>query len=377
MKHHANKSIYMTLLAITLLATACSDNTTGVTSTTATTNAPTTNQVETTGATTDGFDLEQTVASFVEGNDGGSVALIVRNGTTSVATAGEANSDGDKISSETPFRVGSISKPFTAVMILQLVDEGAIDLDAPLQTYLPDTAVGADATIRSLLSHQSGIPNYTDQPDFYSDVVATRDVTLTPDQVLAYVADTTSGTVGQFSYSNTNYVLLGQLVEAVGEQPLNEALQSRVARPLGLANTSFVGGEVSTPADLAGGWSLGVSSGEKQAPYESIASSAWAAGALVSTATDLRTFMEGLFAGKLVSDESLAAMTDLGNAGHGFGLFAAQLGAGNPGYSHGGGIPGYLSTMGIAPESGDLLVVLTNNDTLIPDDLAFTIVTNW
>jgi D-alanyl-D-alanine carboxypeptidase len=263
-------------------------------------------------------------------------------------------------------------------MVLQLVDEGRVELDEPLSAYLPDTPVGGDVTVRSLLSHRSGIPNYTDQSGFFVAVLADRNRTYSPDEILEFVADEpVAPTDQQFSYSNTNYILLGQLIEKVTVTELPAALRTRIAEPLALEATTFAGSGNAQPGNLAAGWSPGVLTGDPATPYESIASSAWAAGALISTTGDLARFLTGLFAGELISEESLDQMTDVADDGYGLGLFAARLGPDSPGYAHNGVIPGYTSTMAIDPVSGDVLVILTNNDALIADQLAPRILLDW
>jgi D-alanyl-D-alanine carboxypeptidase len=158
---------------------------------------------------------------------------------------------------------------------------------------------------------------------------------------------------------------------------LNESLQKRIAGPLGLENTVFVGHGVAEPGGLVSFWSFGLNAGLTAIDYESVASGAWAAGALVSTVDDLATFLTSLFEGDLVSAERLAEMTDTGTSGYGLGLFAAQFGDEDPGYAHNGSIPGFSSTMGISPASGDLIVILVNNDIMIADQLAPQIIQAW
>ena len=181
------------------------------------------------------FALDELLVEFVGGQDGGVAALIVRNGATSTAATGVANAAGDPVTPVTPFRVGSISKPFVATMILQLVDEGRVDLEQPLSTYLPDTPIGSEVTIRALLSHRSGLPNYTDIDVAINDALADRSRQFTPDEILGYIDSIPAGEADQrFSYSNTNYILLGQLIELLDGSDLNTALHNRITGPLRL-----------------------------------------------------------------------------------------------------------------------------------------------
>ena len=359
------------LVVASLVAAACS--TTAATVPTTTTATPET----ATASGSSNLDLAGILADFVGDQPGGAVALVKHNGTLTVASYGDADDSGTRITRETPFRVGSVSKWFIATMILQLVDEGAVDLDQPLGTYLPDIKVGAGVTVRQLLSHMSGIPNYTSNPAFFVDVTNDFTHTYEPEEILSFVDGSVANEPGAFEYSNTNYILLGMLLTYLDGTSLNESLQRRIAGPLGLTNTVFVGHGVDAPDNLVSFWSEGLNAGLGNVEYESIASGAWAAGALVSTVDDLAGFLTSLFDGDLVSEQALAEMIDTGTSGYGLGLFAARLGDNEPGYAHNGAIPGFSSTMGISPQSGDMIIVLTNNDLLTADQVAPQIFAAW
>jgi len=321
-----------------------------------------------------GVALEEVVADFVGDGPGGADVLLIADGVTTVASAGAANSNGDPIAAGMAFRVGSISKPFIATMVLQIVDEGRLGLDDMLERYLPATSVGAGVTVRELLSHTSGLPNYTDQPAFFAEVFADPTRTFTPDDILGYVARVEPSAAGEsFAYSNTNYILLGQLIENLEGTDLNTVMRTRIAEPIGLSSTRFALPREPGPNEVVGGWSNGFLDGDPDAAYDGITSGAWAAGALVSTTDDLAAFLQALFGGALVSSESLAQMTNTGSDGYGLGIFTASVRVGGSGYGHNGGIPGYTSTMAIDPASGDVLVVVTNSDALSADALALKI----
>ena len=327
-------------------------------------------------------DLDAFLTEFVGDADGGVVGRITRDGETTSSAVGVANADGDPLGIDTAFRVGSISKPFVSTMVLQLVDEGLVDLDAPLSTYLPETSVGGDVTVRWLLSHRSGIPNITDQPDFFGDAFEDLDRSLSTDEVLDYIADVPAGEPDQvFSYSNTNYILLGQLLEAVGGSDLDSALQIRIAEPLGLEATTFDVDGSRMPDTLASPWAGDVFQGDPTVPYESISSAAWSAGSLVSTTADLATFLTALYEGELVSDELLVEMLSTGPEGYGLGIASTDLMLGSVGsdsfYGHNGGIPGYISFMAGDPETGDIVVLLSNNEALDPHAAAAEILRAW
>ena len=322
--------------------------------------------------------LEDLLVRFVGDDDGGVAALVVHDGITTTAATGVANDAGDEITPDTPFRVGSISKPFIATMVLQLVDEGRVDLDESLSTYLPDTPIGADVTVRALLGHRSGLPNYTDVGQAMSDALGNRSRQFGPDEILDYVATIPPEVPDQrFAYSNTNYILLGQLIERLESADLNTVLRQRISGPLELAVTRFATGEDPAPAGVAAGWSPGILDGDDDTDYTSIASMAWAAGALVSTVGELATFLDALFAGQLLASPTLAEMTATGSDGYGLGMALTGFGRDGTGYGHGGAIFGYTAFMAIEPETGHTVVVVTNNDQLVADALAAQIITSW
>ena len=117
--------------------------------------------------------------------------------------------------------------------------------------------------------------------------------------------------------------------------------------------------------------------GDPDAAYDSIASSAWAAGSLTSTTGELATFFDALFAGKLISPDALDEMTEAGPDGYGLGLGILDHPSGTRFYGHDGGIPGYTSFAAFDPSTGDTVVVLTNNDEVVAPELALNIIDNW
>ncbi|GAA2029813.1 hypothetical protein GCM10009819_11850 [Agromyces tropicus] len=334
-------------------------------------------------ATTARSDLGSAIDELVSTQSGGVSIVTRRDGVRSIWTAGDANSDGDPIDPETRFRIASLTKTFVATAVLQLVDEGRLELDAPLSRYLPGTPIGGDAAIRTLLGHRSGIPDYTESPDYVALTRGDRARWITPAEILALAAGMASRPPGNYAYSNTNYVLLGLLVEGIDGTDLATALANRIIDPLGLASTRLAAPDDPPDPALAGAWtspgagSLGLR-GDPAEPYDSIASVAWAAGGMISTPEDLATFLDALVSGELVSPGAFAEMLPDPDAGVGLGLFVADLG----GWGHAGGqetsvvgntgwIDGYRSTMAIDPVSGDTVVVLANSDGLDPAAMVY------
>lgn len=311
-----------------------------------------------------GVPTQEMLDELLADSDGGVAVVWTDNGVTTALASGDANAAGEALEPDTPMRAGSISKTFVATMVLQLVGEGTVQLDETLGTYLTDTPVGADVTVRQLLSHRSGIPSYTDQPDFFPAIMADPSFWYSSADIVSLIADVEADPADvAFFYSNTNYILLGQLLEAIDGTDINTSLQNRIALPLGISQTYFADEATVTQPDLAAGWSAGfAAAGQPDKDYRSMVSSAWAAGAVVSTTGDLATFMEALLGGELMSDALLTEMKDVGPEGFGLGLMQLSLDDGGEAFGHGGLIPGYTSLMAHSPKEQRTLVILANND---------------
>jgi D-alanyl-D-alanine carboxypeptidase len=226
---------------------------------------------------------------------------------------------------EGAFRIGSITKMFTAVVIVQLAEDGVLTLDDPLALWLPEVAeqlpYGDTITLRHLLTHTSGLFNVVEHESYYADIFAEAEIdeaagTVTLDCVQRDPHDTlaryVSGKEAQFEpgaqwrYSNTNYTLLGMIIEAAAEMPLAEAYRTHIYEPLDMTST-FLDCYEAPLIDVVHGYT-----GSKDAMsdvtelHESVG---WSAGGLVSTAPDLVAFARGLFGGTLFDDpESLDAI---------------------------------------------------------------------
>jgi D-alanyl-D-alanine carboxypeptidase len=328
------------------------------------------------------FDLQERLTQLFESQPGGAVALTVVDGVTTTATTGEADASGRPMTADTPLWIGSLTKTYIATMVLQLVEEGLVDLDAPLSTYLPETLVGGDVPIADLLAQRSGIGDF---PPPFDAILADPARTWTSEDLFALVDGTEPGTEpGVHSYANINYALLGRLIEAIDGDDLQSSLEARLTGPLGLEVTAFAFGDTPRPPGLAAGWLSDFGyRGQSDAEIEAMASSAYAQGGLVSTAPEVATFFEALFAGDLISEASLAQMLDTGDSGYGFGVMTDEYALGDLGsetryLGHGGIHPlGHRSFAAGDPESGNLFVVLTNAIDSSPEEIAKAIVGSW
>lgn len=293
-------------------------------------------------------------------------ATSVAVGVGDTATGAPAPVDGQ-------VRIGSNTKTFVAVVIMQLVEEGKVKLDEPIETYLPGLikGEGIDAskiTVRQVLQHTSGLPEYTDTIAQGEDFLEQRHAYFSPrdllDVALAKPAQFEPG--AKFTYTNTNYLVAGMLVEKVTKRTVNEQIDERIVQPLGLNNTYMPHpGERLFRGEHPKGYHPNAA-GELIDVTELDPAWGWAAGSMISTPSELNQFMQALGDGTLVSAESLAEMRksvpmDDSNA-YGLGLIKMSLSCGEA-WGHGGGIHGYSTTNAVGPDGTAATIALT---TLVP-----------
>ncbi|WP_410569894.1 serine hydrolase domain-containing protein [Amycolatopsis sp. cmx-4-61] len=300
----------------------------------------------------------------------GAAAVVQDGRRTQVTRSGKGDvATGKAFPRNGSFRVGSVTKSFVATVVLQLVAEGRVRLDAPVSRYLPGLLPDARITVRQLLQHTSGIPDYLQDFDL-GNPEALRHRGAEPAELVAralkYPALFPPGT--GWSYSNTNYIVAGMLVERVTGHPLDTEITRRITRPLGLYDTYLPGrGDERLPAPHAVGY---LPLDGKLVDFSDFdATIAWAAGGLVSTPADLDRFYGALLGGRLLGPAELAEMrrtvpADLGIPGarYGLGLGSIPLSCGVV-WGHEGGIMGFTNFAGVGPEDRRATVVLNENPT--------------
>jgi D-alanyl-D-alanine carboxypeptidase len=274
------------------------------------------------------------------------------------------------------YRVGSVTKPFVATVVLQLVAQGQLSLSDTVDRWLPGILpYGDQVNIRQLLNHTSGVPDYTLEPivRLYTDPQA-RFRAWTPRELVALIADQppdfSPGTA--WSYSNTGYVLAGMIVEAATGHKLGQELTRRIFRPLGLRDTFFPVNAPGIPGPRSRGYSLPL--GQEQGPLLDFTvfnpSVAWAAGALVSNLGDLERFFRALLGGRLLPPRLLAAMmtpvpTGQPGFGYGLGLTVIETPAGRL-VGHDGSIPGFLNIVLSTEDARRQLGIMRNEEFATP-----------
>jgi D-alanyl-D-alanine carboxypeptidase len=220
------------------------------------------------------------------------------------------------------YRIASVTKAFVSVLILQLEAAGKLDIDDPVEKYLPGVVPNGGAiTLGELMNHTSGLFNYTDDDAFANDPIGGFSRAWTPAQLLAlafaHPPNFRPGT--DWSYSNTNYIILGLVVEAVTGEPLGQVLQEKIFTPLNLASTSFPS-TIELAPDLVHGYIKVAGSPLIDITPGLSPSWGWAAGAIVSTAKDVTTFYRALFTRKLLPATQLGEMETPSPTARGYGL---------------------------------------------------------
>ncbi len=267
------------------------------------------------------------------------------------------------------FRVGSVTKTFTGAVVLQLVDEGVVTLDDPLERWYPGFPNGKQITIRQLLGHTSGIYDFLADPSF--DESARHQHTDMVNVAASHAAQFTAPGAA-FSYSNTNFILLGLVIEAATHTPYAANVGSRLFGPVGLADT-FVDDDPSTLSYVRGFAAQGAAWVDVTA--RDSASVAWSAGAVVSTARDLLSWLTALAGGRVVSPASWSQMTTatvIAGQAQPYGL-AMMIDLRQPSdrkFGHDGAIAGYRADVRIDPERGIVVSALTNTEGADPTRLA-------
>ena len=243
---------------------------------------------------------------------------------------------------KTRYRVGSISKMFTAVMIFQLIEENKLSFNTPLSQFFPQLPNAEKITIGLMLVHRSGLHNYSDDPAYRIYMTIPHAETEMLDIIAATKPDFAPN--ARAAYSNTNFLLLGYIVEKLSGNTYTEALQQRVASKIGLENT-YYGKKTNVANNEA--FSFKLNNDWVQQP-ETDMSNPGGAGAVVSTPADLVKFIDALFNGKLINSQYLDSMKTLKD-GYGMAMFRYSFND-HIWYGHTGNIDNFEATLGYFPE---------------------------
>jgi D-alanyl-D-alanine carboxypeptidase len=260
---------------------------------------------------------------------------------------------------DTYYEAGSITKQFTAAAILQLKEAGKLDIDVKLATYLPAAPHASEVSLRQLLSHTSGLPEYFDGPDV--ETAAGKPTSF--DQVMARVAgkplDFAPG--AKWAYSNTGYILLGRVIETVSHETYHHYIQTHLLDRAGMKQTFTMADEKSLP-DMALGYRRAEGQVRPAPPVDE--GFAWSAGDIVTTPGDLQRWNEALTSGKIVTPADYAVMTTpvitrQGDSGYGFGLFIDSIDD-QPRIGHTGSSLGFTAANEYFPKQDVRIIAFTD-----------------
>ncbi|MBN2026524.1 MAG: beta-lactamase family protein [Actinobacteria bacterium] len=270
-------------------------------------------------------------------------------------------------------RIASNTKTFVATLVLQLADEGRLSLHDPLEKYIQGVPYGNEITLRNLLNMTSGIFSFSEDEDFLAAFTSDPLMELTPEEELEIALNHPPNFAPgeDWEYSDTNYEILGMIVEQVTGNAIEDGMRERIIEPLGLTSTSFP-----TTPDMPPGHARGYmlsADGELEDYTMSSPSVPWAGGAMISDLEDLRVWVKALATGELLSDEMHGEQLDWVempgqekvDGKYGLGIMSL---AGFQG--HNGAIQGYNSIMLYLPEADATIVVMGNKSTNFSNETA-------
>ena len=311
--------------------------------------------------------MEQVVHSYLDEKKFMGSVLVARDGVVLLSKGyGFANLEWEVPNSPTTkFRLGSVTKQFTAACILLLEERGKLKVEDPVKKYLPDAPAAWDkVTIFNLLTHTSGIPSFTGFPEYAS----TEAIATTPEKLVARFRDKPlEFQPGEkWNYSNSGYVLLGYLIEKISQHSYGQFVQENIFNPLGMKDSGY-----DSNSAIILHRASGYSPGEKGATNTGYIdmSIPFSAGGLYSTTEDLLRWEQGLMGGKLLSPDSLQKMTTPFKSDYAFGL-AVRRSNGHKVIEHGGGIEGFNTDLAYYPEDKLTVVVLANLNGGAPEAIA-------
>lgn len=317
------------------------------------------------GASSAAAEIDALMSRSFKPDGPGAAVIVVKNGEVVLRKGyGMANLElGIPVEPDMIFRLGSITKQFTAVATLMLIDEGKLSFDDPITKFIPDYPTqGQTITVEHLLTHTSGIKSYTGLPEWRplwrKDVSLKEMIDLFKNKPMEFAPGE------KWNYNNSGYVLLGEIIEKVSGMTYGDFVEKKIFAPLGMTQTFYDNTARIIPRRITGY----TRAGDKWVNADYLSMS-WphAAGALVSTVDDLAKWDAALYSGKLVRQESLKRawtpyrLKNGRSTKYGYGWVMSDV-AGIPSIEHGGGIHGF-TTIGVRLPSEKIYVaILTNRD---------------
>jgi D-alanyl-D-alanine carboxypeptidase len=313
---------------------------------------------------------------------GASAALVIPGEGIWTGASGVADpSTGAPVTRRTVFALGSVTKTFIAALVLKLAEDGLLALDDPLARWMPHFPNADRITIRELLNHTSGVFDILEAPSFLEAQFAHPREAWTPRRILPYVGRPLFEPGTDWSYSNTNYVLLGVVIQKATGSTVAAQLRRRLLRPAH-ADRVFLQGEEVVPEpvirsefDVDGdGDAEDLSDGTTTIPNTALATAAWTAGGMAGTPEAVALFGNALFSGRLLSPSGLREMTDFtaqlgkgrgGGLGYGLGVSRFEI-PGHEVFGHGGAIPGFRCALWYVADADTTIAFCWNDAELDP-----------
>ncbi len=326
-------------------------------------------------------DLQTTLQHFVDANgiSGLSIAVVVAGSTTEAAAGVAVFGEEIALTPEDLLYAGSVTKTFVAATVLQLVDKGALALDTTLDNFYPNYPNADEITVEHMLSMTSGTFDYfrnAPENPFIPVLMTDINYLWAPDEIID-----TAGSIAQpgapgaaYTYSNTDYILLGRIIERTTGNPLHEELHKRIFESLGM-ETTYIAGSDAVRIPVAAGYvrdsaflfGAAEPTAQSSDAYAGLETLSWAAGGMLSTPRDLAVGMRNLLRGDLISLSSLEAMTTPGavvgehGESYGYGIEFYETAAGVA-LGHAGSLPGYASLTLYIPDADISISVMTNDE---------------
>lgn len=302
-------------------------------------------------------------------------SLSIREGDKVVFSKGYGFADADqkvKADNTTKYKVGSITKIFTAVITMQLIEEKKLRLETKLTKFFPKLENADKISIEDLLHHRSGIKDYINQDSLTLEELDSPDLKQTIlNKIINYKSIAEPNT--KFEYSNSNYYLLGSIIETITKKSYAENLESRIVKKIGLKNTYYPSEQVNISKHESYSYLF---DGAKWQKFEEWKNDiAYAAGAIISTPDDLTAFLYELFEGKLVKKSSLESMKELKDS-YGKALIQMPFGE-RKFYGHTGGIESFRSVVGYYPSEKVGISLIVNGDNFNRNDIMIGILSMY
>jgi D-alanyl-D-alanine carboxypeptidase len=296
----------------------------------------------------------------------GAVAAVCTPAGTAHAAAGFSDlREQTRMRPTDRFRIASVTKTFVATVVLQLAGEGKLTLRDSVEHWLPGVVPrGREITVRELLNHTSGVSEYFADPRVLKTIERNPRVVVPVRTLVAravsHPLDFTPG--HDFGYSNTNYFLLGLIVEKASRRSLEHELESRIVEPLGLGDTTFMGRRARRLPNEMRGYDIEAGGTRSRDATLATLGGAWAAGGIVSSTDDLTRFFSALLGGELLRPQELRAMKTVAftAADDGLGLFRFHDSC-RTSWGHGGSLPGYQTFVRASADGTRVVVVATNS----------------